>query len=102
MHAGLFRTQQMLGPSQAPTPSLQKKFMLQALHAVSERACVKRPLVPLQVINIPNSMTVLPELLPYSIEMVRSMPWNCYSRIPVSALGGVLPLVMHEHGNPAA
>ena len=25
----------------------------------------------LQVIDIPNSMTVLPELLPYSIEMVR-------------------------------
>ena len=24
----------------------------------------------LQVIDIPNSMTVLPELLPYSIEMV--------------------------------
>ena len=24
----------------------------------------------MQVINIPNSMTVLPELLPYSIEMV--------------------------------
>jgi 3,5-epimerase/4-reductase len=25
----------------------------------------------LQVVNIPNSMTVLPELLPYAIEMVR-------------------------------
>ena len=25
-----------------------------------------------QIVNIPNSMTVLPELLPYSIEMVRS------------------------------
>lgn len=25
-----------------------------------------------QIINIPNSMTVLPELLPYSIEMVRA------------------------------
>ena len=28
-------------------------------------------IVRLQIINIPNSMTVLPELLPYSIEMVR-------------------------------
>ncbi len=27
----------------------------------------------MQVVNIPNSMTVLPELLPYSIEMVRSL-----------------------------
>jgi len=27
-----------------------------------------------QVVNIPNSMTVLPELLPYSIEMVRHLP----------------------------
>ena len=27
----------------------------------------------LQVVNIPNSMTVLPELLPYSIEMVRTL-----------------------------
>ncbi len=26
-----------------------------------------------QVVNIPNSMTVLPELLPYSVEMVRSL-----------------------------
>lgn len=26
----------------------------------------------LQVIDIPNSMTVLPELIPYSLEMVRS------------------------------
>lgn len=25
----------------------------------------------LQIVNIPNSMTVLPELLPLSIEMVR-------------------------------
>lgn len=25
----------------------------------------------LQVIDIPNSMTVLPELIPYSVEMVR-------------------------------
>ena len=28
----------------------------------------------MQIINIPNSMTVLPELLPYSIEMVRRAP----------------------------
>ena len=28
----------------------------------------------MQIINIPNSMTVLPELLPYSIEMVRHAP----------------------------
>ena len=27
----------------------------------------------MQVVNIPNSMTVLPELLPYSIEMVRRL-----------------------------
>jgi hypothetical protein len=31
--------------------------------------------VPLQVIDIPNSMTVLPELIPYSIEMVRACVW---------------------------
>lgn len=33
----------------------------------------------MQVVNIPNSMTVLPELLPYSIEMVRHL------LMPVSA-----------------
>ena len=33
--------------------------------------------VVLQVIDIPNSMTVLPELLPYSIEMV-SPAVHCY------------------------
>ena len=31
----------------------------------------------LQVVNIPNSMTVLPELLPYSIEMVRHCTLSC-------------------------
>lgn len=32
-----------------------------------------------QVVNIPNSMTVLPELLPLSIEMVRSWTLPLYS-----------------------
>ena len=32
----------------------------------------------LQVVNIPNSMTVLPELLPYSIEMVRHCTLSYY------------------------
>lgn len=34
--------------------------------------CVPRVAHVLQVIDIPNSMTVLPELIPYSIEMVGS------------------------------
>lgn len=39
-------------------------------------------LSPSQVINIPNSMTVLPELLPYSIEMVRRF----HARTPHAAV----------------
>ena len=37
----------------------------------------------MQVVNIPNSMTVLPELLPYSIEMVRHLPvQSCFLHLP--------------------
>lgn len=31
---------------------------------------------PPKVINIPNSMTILPELLPMSLEMVRGAEWR--------------------------
>ena len=47
---------------------------------LSKPAWANGPLLScLQVINIPNSMTVLPEVLPYSIEMVRSMPLRILS-----------------------
>ena len=35
----------------------------------------------MQVVNIPNSMTVLPEMLPYSIEMVGPLAWSTQSSI---------------------
>ena len=46
------------------------------LHALAKggRICFMLCHTDVQVINIPNSMTVLPELLPYSIEMVRFAP----------------------------
>ena len=40
-----------------------------------------------KVIDIPNSMTVLPELLPLSIEMVRSNEWGRTVRARVAVQG---------------
>jgi len=40
---------------------------------VQQLVAVVYPWYVLQVVDIPNSMTVLPELLPYSIEMVSSI-----------------------------
>lgn len=40
----------------------------------------------LQVIDIPNSMTVLPELLPYSIEMVSDVKLHSALLTPCSAV----------------
>ena len=48
-----------------------------------------------QIINIPNSMTVLPELLPYSIEMVRFASLSAFSaqsEIGQTSLDAVLSL----------
>ena len=41
-------------------------FRHQCTGLTQQRSCA-------QVVNIPNSMTVLPELLPYSVEMVRRL-----------------------------
>ncbi len=48
-------------------PALVLPISAMMLLAVDKGGCLA------QVIDIPNSMTVLPELLPYSIEMV-SLP----------------------------
>lgn len=40
----------------------------------------------MQIINIPNSMTVLPELLPYSIEMVGAhWPFLCAASLGIGS-----------------
>ena len=49
--------------------SLSMHIKLKHLHVLFAGPCHSGWFV-LQVIDIPNSMTVLPELLPYSIEMV--------------------------------
>ena len=46
-----------------------------------------------QIIDIPNSMTVLPELLPYSVEMVRQQP-------PALSLA-LFPLPEVQHKQPS-
>ncbi len=55
---------------------------------------------PLQIINIPNSMTVLPELLPLSIKMVRGLKIKVHT-VYVQRMRAVPQSRPYKHGRIA-